>query len=61
MSPDGHSFFEGVLALWHRLSAASSRPARGIAYESPEAEWNPPAGASRDPQGLRERPGCVVG
>ena len=61
MSPDSHGFFEGVLALWHRLSAASSRPARGIAYADSEAEWNPPAGASRDPQGLRERPGCVVG
>ena len=55
--------FEGgaVLALWHRLPAASSRPARGIAYADSEAEWNPPAGASRDPQGLRERPVCVGG
>ena len=61
MSPDRYVFGEGVLALWHRLSAASSRPARGIAYADSEAEWNPPAGASRDPQGLRERPGCVVG
>ena len=49
------------MALWHRLPAAPSRPARGIAYEPTEADWNPPAGASRDPQGLRERPACVVG
>ena len=41
------------MALWHRLPAAPSRPARGIAYADSEADWNPPAGASRDPQGLR--------